>query len=75
MAREFKNTAKLIKTLERKQYPWMNLVELDDKNGIWTKYGIRFGGGQTILVDKSGKILALNPKSEEIVDHLKRLLD
>jgi peroxiredoxin len=66
VAREFDNTNQLKETLEREKFPWINLIELNNQNGIWNKYGIPMAGGRTFLVDKDGKILAINPTSEEV---------
>jgi len=66
VAREFDNTNDLKQTLEREKFPWINLIELDNKNGIWNKYGIPTGVGKTFLVDMDGKILAINPTAEEV---------
>lgn len=66
VAREFKNTERLEKTLTREQYPWMNLLELDDQNEIWLKYKIPFSGGGIFLIDREGEILAIEPTAEEV---------
>lgn len=66
VAREFDDTGKLKKALEREKFPWLNLVELDDQNKIWLKYNIPFSGGGIFLIDENGKILAVNPTSEEV---------
>jgi peroxiredoxin len=66
VAREFDNTNQLEKTLEREKFPWINLVELNNQNGIWIKYGIPTAGGRTFLVDKDGTILATSPSADEV---------
>lgn len=66
IAREFKTKDALIRTLEKEKFPWTNLVELDDKLNIWNKHGISNGSGLMILVDKTGTILAVDPKPEEL---------
>jgi hypothetical protein len=66
VAAEIDNTDRLIKTLEREEFPWLNLVELDHQNNIWNKYGIPNAAGKTILVDTNGEIIAIDPTSEEI---------
>jgi hypothetical protein len=47
-------------------YPWLNLLELNDENKIWSKYGVSYSGGITILVDRDGTILAIRPTAEEV---------
>jgi thiol-disulfide isomerase/thioredoxin len=66
IAREFKTTQALSLTLKREKYPWLNLIELDDKNRIWNKYGISKGTGMMLLVDQEGEILAIDPTEEEV---------
>jgi peroxiredoxin len=66
VAREFKNANALSRTLDKEKFPWMNLIELDDKLNIWNKYGISNGSGLMVLIDKTGTILAVDPKPEEL---------
>lgn len=53
--------------INRLAYPWKNYIELSDINQIWEKYGIANSGGAQFLIDKEGKILAINPKLEELI--------
>ncbi len=55
-------------------YPWTCLIDLNDKNGIWEKYGIGNSGGATFLVDKEGTILAIQPTAHEVRQILNDLL-
>jgi thiol-disulfide isomerase/thioredoxin len=48
-------------------YPWLNLLELNDSQNIWAKYGAPGAGGRLILVNKNGVILALDPPIEETI--------
>ena len=66
IAREFKTLDGLEIALKREKYPWLNLVDLDDKYKVWNKYNISRQGGMIILVDASGKILAVDPTAEEV---------
>jgi peroxiredoxin len=70
VAGEIENTDQLKSTLGRERFPWINLIELNNQNGIWTKYGIPNSGGGTFLVDKDGKILAIKPTAKEVRDIL-----
>jgi peroxiredoxin len=70
VAGEIENTDQLKRTLDRERFPWINLIELNNQNGIWTKYGIPNSGGGTFLVDKDGKILAIKPTAKEVRDIL-----
>jgi len=74
VACEFKNTDAFKIALETDEYPWLNLIELNNKNDIWNKYNIAGSGGSTFLVDSRGKILAIHPDAEELENHLKELL-
>jgi hypothetical protein len=66
VAGEFKNTDKLVEFFEKEKWPWLNLVELDEQNNIWQKYGVDGGGGGIFLIDKNGEILAINPTADEV---------
>jgi thiol-disulfide isomerase/thioredoxin len=65
IAREYKNTDALKYRLEKEKFPWINLVEMDDKNQIWLQYSVQ-GAGRKFLVDDKGEILAIEPEAEEI---------
>lgn len=66
IAREFKSTSALEKALERESFDWLNLVDLDDNQGIWQKYGMSNAAGMILLASKDGIILAVNPTAEEV---------
>lgn len=74
IAREFKNTDALKNRLKKEEFRWLNLVEMDDKNGIWNKYSISNGAGIQVLVDATGKILAVDPTAEELEKILKNII-
>ena len=73
VARE-RSKASFRKALERDGYPWLNLVEIDDENGIWERYGKTYSAGGTYLVAPDGTILAIDPTAEEVEDILKERL-
>jgi len=75
VANEFKNTNAFVKAIEKDQYPWLNLIELENKNRIWDKYNISNSGGSTFLIDAKGIILAIHPDAEELDRILKGLLN
>ena len=67
IARENTSSLKAMRNaIERDKYPWLNLVELNDKEQIWTKYGRGNAGGGEFLVDGNGIILAIDPTAEEV---------
>ncbi len=74
IAREYKNTREVEKRLALEKWEWQQLIEMDDKYGVWNKYGISNGTGMLVLIDKEGKILAVDPTPEEVESYLKRLL-
>lgn len=65
IAREVNNTEAMRRAVEKDGYPWINLVDLNDRVGVWTKYGV-LSAGRRLLIDSTGKILALDPRSEEV---------
>lgn len=54
------------KFMEKEQWPWQQLIELDKENRIWEKYSIMNSGGGMFLIDKTGEMLAVNPTVEEL---------
>lgn len=52
--------------LAKDGYPWLNLLEINDANRIWEKYGVGNAGGIMVLVDRDGTILAVHPTSEDV---------
>jgi hypothetical protein len=64
----------MVTALQNVKYPWVNLLELNDQHGIWTKYGIGNAGGGDFLVDENGVFLAVKTTPEEVKNILKRLL-
>jgi hypothetical protein len=60
--------------VEKDGYPWLNLLELSDENDIWSKYGVNYAGGITVLVDCDGTILAIKPTADEVERILKEKL-
>jgi thiol-disulfide isomerase/thioredoxin len=74
IAREQKKEA-MVTASARDKYPWINLLELNDKNAIWTKFGIGNAGGGEFLVDAKGNFLAVNASPEEMKHILQNLFD
>jgi len=71
VAGEFKNLNAYNKFMDKEQWPWLNLIELDRQNKIWEKYNVMNGGGGMFLIDGSGEILAVDPTAEEVEAILK----
>ncbi|HMP98156.1 MAG TPA: TlpA disulfide reductase family protein [Cyclobacteriaceae bacterium] len=66
VARESKDTKKMEDRIKKEKWTWLNLVDLDDKYGIWPKYNLSFAGGGVFLIDRDGSILAVDPDAEEV---------
>ncbi len=75
VAGEFENTENLEKRLEAEKFPWLNLVELDGANFIWEMYGVPRSGGGMFLVDKDGRILAIEPTLNEVRNILEKIIE
>ena len=69
VARE-RNISAAVAAIELDKYPWENLVELNDAEQIWAKYGIGNSGGSVFLIDEKGNIVAVEPSVEKIRDFL-----
>jgi len=74
VACEYRNTNAFDIAMKKDQYPWLNLVELDNKNAIWNKYNISGSGGSTYLIDAKGNIVAIHPDAEELDRLLRTML-
>ena len=66
IAREAENADAMRKAIDKDGYPWLNLLELDDRAGIWKLYGVSNAGGSLFLIDRDGTVLAINPSATEI---------
>lgn len=74
VAREQGDGKAMRQAIEKDGYPWINLIELNDANRLWERYGIGNGGGSVFLVDDKGIIIAVRPSAEEIEEILSREL-
>ena len=73
VARE-RNISSAEAAIQLDKYPWENLVELNDVEQIWVKYGIENSGGSVFLIDEKGIIVAVAPSVDEIRDFLFKTL-
>lgn len=60
--------------IKNDKYPWLNLVEFNNKNGIWSLFNREGSGGGTFLIDTDGKILAIDPNAIEVEEILNNIL-
>lgn len=74
VAREVNDTEAMRRAVEKDGYPWINLFDLNDQVGVWTKYGV-LSAGRRLLINPTGKILALDPQSEEVEKLLEKYLN
>lgn len=70
IAREYRNIDKWIKALDADEYPWPNMVALEDNHNIWAQYGSPDAAGKTLLIDKDGKIVRIDPTAQEVEEYL-----
>jgi len=70
VARERGTAAAAEAAVKLHQFPWENLVELDDVGQIWDKFGMGGAAGCKFLIDEKGIIVAINPSVDEIRDFL-----
>jgi peroxiredoxin len=66
VAREVDDTDDMRKAVEKDGYPWPNLVELNDRAGIWRLYGVERAAGGVFAVGRDGTVLAIDPTLEEL---------
>jgi hypothetical protein len=65
----------MLDAIDKDKYPWMNFLELKDKNGIWVKFGIGNVAGGGFLVDAQGNFLDVNASPQEVKEILSKLFD
>lgn len=75
IARERDHTKDMEAAIQKDGYTWTQLVELNDRGNIWFNHGIEYAAGGKYLLDKTGKILAINPTTEEVARILSEQLD
>lgn len=66
VARESDNADAMRKAIAKDGYPWVNLLELNDRAGIWKLYGRHNAAGGQFLIDKEGTILVVDPTAAEL---------
>lgn len=66
IAKESINAEAMLNAIKKDGYTWTNLLELNDENKIWLKYGAGNSGGKIVVVDRDGTILAIDPSIDEL---------
>ena len=75
IAREYKTTKSWQSRIKENGFKWYNLVELDNKYNLTNSYGLLNAAGKLILLaPSSGKIIAIDPTTEELAEKLAVLL-
>lgn len=59
-------TEEYLEAIEKHNYPWLQIAEINDENKIWEKYCISGGGGCQFLINNKGKILAISPSPDDL---------
>lgn len=70
VAREYKETGSWLKAIEKDGYLWPNMVALEEDHNIWAQYGCPNSAGRTLLIDKDGKIVKIDPSAKEVEEYL-----
>lgn len=72
VAREAENLKALNRAIEQDNYPWPQLVELDDRIHLWSQYGCGNAAGRRLLINAEGVILAIDPTIEELTAEVEK---
>ncbi len=62
------------KAIDKEEYPWTNLYDINNESKIWEKFNIMNSGGATFLINKDRVILAINPTTEETERIIKEII-
>lgn len=74
VARESGRPAAAVHAAEQEGLKWLNLVDVDDKNGVWAIYRRQNAAGGLFLVDENGVIVAADPTPDEVREYLEKRL-
>ena len=72
VARESGSSAAAQAAVKSDKYPWVNLVEINDVEKIWVKYGMESSAGSDFLIDENGIIVSVAPSIDEVRNFLKK---
>jgi thiol-disulfide isomerase/thioredoxin len=67
-----RNESEFTRAIERHNYPWLTLSEINNSNQLWRKYNIEGSGGSQFLINNQGTILGINLSAEEIKEIIKK---
>lgn len=66
IANELHNADAMRKAVEKDGYPWPNLVEIDNRNHIWVRYGRSGVAGFSVLIDAAGDVVEIDPEPGQL---------
>lgn len=75
VAKEYKNLEAMEKAVEKDGYPWIQLYDLDDAEGIWKLYNLDNAGGGIFLIGKDGRIVEKVSDTSSVRSYLEEHLD
>lgn len=75
VAREYTDSKAAAEAIAKDGYKWLNLIEIDDSNGIWALYRRHNAAGGTFLISPDGKIVKTDVTADEVRDYLKSLYE
>jgi len=70
ISREYKDIHKWLNVLEVDQYPWPNMVAMEENHHIWAQYGIPNMAGRTVLVSRDGVVIKIDPTVADVEKYL-----
>jgi peroxiredoxin len=71
IASKYRDLNKVKNLIDKKNFPWVTLINNDKSQRIDEHYGVQNAGGGVFLVDENGKIVKVNPSVKEIEEFLK----
>ncbi len=74
VAREYDDLNNMRLAIQKDGYPWIQLYDLDNAEGIWDLYGLSSAGGGIFLIDREGRIVEKISDVEQVRRYLEEQL-
>ncbi len=74
VAREYDGLDDMRLAIEKDGYPWVQLYDLDNAEGVWDLYGLSTAGGGIFLIDREGRIVEKVADIESVRNYLEEHL-
>lgn len=74
VAREYDDLDDMRQAIEKDGYPWVQLYDLDNAEGVWDLYGLSTAGGGIFLIDREGRIVEKVTDVESVRSYLEEHL-